>query len=228
VIMDQETVPAMPPLPLSTLLTLLLAAVAGAGLAVIVLPIWLPGLLTSLLGSEAKAYWHLARASALVAYLLLWLAMVFGLLLSSKSARSWLSPALAFDLHQYTSLLGLAFALFHALILLGDQYLSLSLRQLLLPFSSLQYRPLGVGLGQLAFYLLALVGLSFYVRQLLTQRYWRLIHFLSFLTFFLALLHGLLSGSDTENVWVRWLYWGTGGSLLFLSIYRWLLSRSHR
>ena len=44
----------------------------------------------------------------------------------------------------YTSL-ALAFALFHALILLGDRYIGYSPATLLLPFASHDYRPISVG-----------------------------------------------------------------------------------
>src|SRR5687768_7961167 len=53
---------------LVTVGTLLLAAVVGAFAAVVVVPRWLPGLSSSLLGPEPKAYWYLARSSALVAF----------------------------------------------------------------------------------------------------------------------------------------------------------------
>ena len=80
----------------------------------------------------------------------------------------------AVDLHQYCGLLGLGFALFHALVLLGDRYVGYTPPQLLVPFASLPYRPLAVGLGQIALYLGLLVGLSFYVRQHIGFRAWRL------------------------------------------------------
>lgn len=216
---------ALPPaMALPALLSILAAAIAGALGAVFVLPSWLPALSASLLGEAPHAYWYLARSSAIVAYVLLWLSMVAGLLMTSKLARLWPGGPVAFDLHQHTSLLGLAFALFHALILLGDRYIQADLRQILLPFAYAGHQPLWVGLGQIGLYLLALVGLSFYVKSWIGRSAWRLIHFLSFALFILALLHGIFSGSDTANPWVQGLYWATGGSVLFLLCYRLLRS----
>ncbi|MFM8322336.1 MAG: hypothetical protein ACKOC5_15585, partial [Chloroflexota bacterium] len=40
----------------------------------------------------------------------------------------------------------------------------------------------------------------------------------------LALAHGIYSGSDSASAWARWIYWASGGSLLFLLIYRILVS----
>ena len=120
--------------------------------------------------------------------------------------------------------MGLALALVHAAVLLGDGYLNYAAAQLLLPFASTPYRPLWVGLGQLAFYALIPVTLSFYVRRWLGPRAWRWVHALSVAAFLLALVHGVLSGTDSAQPLVQWLYWATGGSVLFLAFYRALLS----
>ena len=214
-----------PAMSLHTLIIMLFAVTLGALAAAIVLPNWLPGLSQSLLGNEPKAYWYLSRASALVAYALLWFSMALGLMITNKLARVWPSGPTAFDLHQFASLSGLAFALFHALILLGDKYINYNLAQVLVPFNSTGYKLVWVGLGQIGFYLLAIVGLSFYVRKRLGNRTWRLIHYLSFLTFVLALLHGIFAGTDSTVLAIRVFYWMSGASLLFLLIYRILATK---
>ncbi len=209
-----------PAVPLYTLLLMLLAIAAGVFAAVVVLPTWLPGLSASLLGTDPKVYWYLSRSSAVVAYMLLWVSMATGLTISNRLARIWPGGPVAFDLHQHTSLLGLGFALFHALILLGDHYMNYSLAQVLTPFASAGYRPLWVGLGQIGWYVLAIVSLTFYVRRKIGHRMWRLIHFLSYAMFALALIHGLLSGTDSPELWARTMYWSSAASLLFLTVYR--------
>lgn len=215
-----------PAIPLPTLLVVLLAVVVGTIAATLVLPIWLPGMRASLQGEAPRAYWYLARSSGFVAYVLLWLAMVFGLLITNKFAQLWPGGLVAFDLHQYTSLLGLAFALFHALILLGTtHYTPLTL---LVPFASVNHAAVWVGLGQLGLYLMASVGLSFYARKQLGRQAWRRIHFLSFAVFLLALLHGIGSGTDSASAWATGLYWVSGASVLFLTIYRFVQSVSTR
>jgi predicted ferric reductase len=222
--MNQSSMPSPdenpPVIPLGTFLIILSTAAAGALAAILVLPTWLPGMSSSLQGSSPQVFWFLSRASALVAYVLLWLSMSLGLLITNKLARLWPGGPIAFDLHQFTSLLGVAFAVFHGLILLGDQYIHTSLSHILLPFSLQEYHPFWVGLGQLGFYLMAGVSFSFYIRKQLTQKGWRLIHFLSFASFLFALIHGITSGSDTSAGLVQLMYWSTGGTFLFLLIYR--------
>ena len=66
---------------------ILMGAVLGTALAVALLPEWLPVLTISI--SQETAYWFLARVGGFVAYGLLWLSVSFGLLLTSKTARSW-------------------------------------------------------------------------------------------------------------------------------------------
>jgi predicted ferric reductase len=217
---------ALPPaMAFRTLVLMLVMGVAGVLAALLVLPVWLPRVSASLLGFDPKAYWYLSRTSALVAYVLLWLSMALGLSLSTRLARLWPGGPAAFDLHRHASLLGLAFALFHALVLLGDKYLNYSVAQVLLPFASKEYRPLWVGLGQIGLYLMAVVGMSFFVRGVTGHRFWRMIHYLSFVVFLLALAHGLSSGTDSTTAWARGTYLASGGSVLFLTIYRWLTAR---
>lgn len=209
------------------LLSVLLAAILGAAAAAAALTVWLPGLAVSMAGPTPRAFWYLSRASALVGFVLLWLSVVMGLLMSNRLARLWPGGPLAFDLHAFTSLLGLTFAVFHALILLGDRYVAYSLASLLVPFASAAYRPVWIGLGQAALYLLVLVTASFYVRRFIGQRTWRQIHFLTFVVFVLVLAHGVTSGTETGTPWARLLYWGSAGSVLYLATYR-LLGLSAR
>lgn len=219
---DEDGLPEGSP---KMLIGLLAAAIAGAALAVVALPPFVPALAQAVSGESPKAYWFLARSSAFVAFVLLWLSTVTGLLMTGKLAQATLGQWLAFELHQFASLLGLAFTAFHALILLGDRYINYSLAQLLLPFGSANYRPLEVGLGQIAFYASAVIAFSFYARRWIGTRAWRVLHFLSFAAFALALAHGVLGGTDTSTPWAQAIYWIAGGSVLFLTIYRALSAR---
>jgi predicted ferric reductase len=210
----------MPAVPLATAVGVLLAAVAGAVGAAVVLPALWPGAAASLLGPEPKAYWYLSRSSGFVAFGLLWLSMIFGLIITNKMARVWPGGPTAFDLHQHVSLLALGFTLFHGLILLGDAFIRYSLAQLMIPFAGAAYRPVWVGVGQLGFYLMALVSLTFYVRKSIGHRAWWLIHELSFVMFVMGLVHGVAAGTDSGAWWASAFYWASGGSVLFLTVYR--------
>ena len=207
-----------------SLAILLLAVASGAFAAIAIQPYLLPGLSASLTGPEPKVFWYLSRSSAGIAFILIWFSTVLGLLITNKLACLWPGGPMAFELHQLMSLLGLAFALFHALILIGDAYFKVQLFDLLVPFATKNYRPLWVGLGQISFYLTGIVVISFYLRRRITHRVWRSLHYLSFLAFGMVLLHGILSGTDTSTPWIHHIYLFCGVSVLFLSILRLLTS----
>jgi len=201
-------------------LVVTLAMITGLLLAILLLPAWLPNMASSLGGESPKVYWYLSRATAFVSLTILWLSMALGIGISNKMARLWPGAPAAFAIHEYVSLLGMAFAIFHALVLMGDQYIQFTLVQILVPFSTVDYRPTWVGIGQIGFYVWLVVNLSFYIRSSIGPKTWRALHYLSFGMYITGLLHGLFSGTDTPASWAQWYYWISGSSLLFLLIYR--------
>jgi predicted ferric reductase len=207
-------------LTMASLFGFLGAVALGTLAAVVLLPNWVPNLAQSLVGNDPKAYWYLSRGSAFVSLGLLWISMALGLLITNKIARTWPGAPAAFAIHEYVSLLGLAFAVFHALVIMGDHYINFQLTEILIPFATLSYRPNWVGLGQLGFYIWVILSASFYVRQRIGPKVWRFLHYASFFTFLMALFHGLTSGTDTSMPWAQNLYWFLGGSLIFLVMYR--------
>lgn len=229
----QTTLPEKKTLPIkttsfSTYLILALAAgslLLGGLLIIATANTWLPQLTQTLQGDQPHAYWYISRASGVCAYLLLWLSMFFGLLLSNRMTQLWLGGATAYDLHEYTSLLGLGFIGIHLLILLGDHYTQPSIWQLLLPFGMSGYQQIWVGLGQISFYLLVLVTVTFYIRKRLPGQLWRAVHYASFGAYGMALWHSVASGSDSSNPVLVSLYIGSALSLVIMFVYRILEAR---
>ena len=205
---------------IQSFLTFLVAMTLGLLVAVLILPSWLPNMSFSLSGDAPKAYWYLSRATAFVSLSLLWLSMALGLGITNKMARLWPGAPAAFALHEYVSLLGLAFAIFHAVVILGDDYINFTLLQLLIPFSTVDYRPFWVGMGQLAFYTWVILVISFYIRPVIGQKSWRFLHYASFGLYLMGIFHGLFSGTDTSAAWAQNYYWISSGSLIFLLMYR--------
>ncbi|MCX6055935.1 MAG: hypothetical protein NTZ74_13680 [Chloroflexi bacterium] len=205
---------------------IMLSSLAGAIVALGVLPNWIPGISSSVLGSDPKAFWYLARGSAFSAYFLLWISMLMGVGVTNKLAALWPGLPSTIDLHQYSSILGLAFGLFHGMILLGDHYIGFTLTQILIPFSTASYKPIAVGIGQLSYYLMAIITISFYVRKKITAKVWRVIHYASFISYLFALLHGISAGTDSSTSWGQAIYWTTGITLLYMVVYRILYSRT--
>ncbi len=205
---------------IQSFLTFLVSMTVGLLIAILVLPLWLPNMSFSLGGDAPKAYWYLSRATAFVSLSLLWLSMALGLGITNKMARLWPGAPAAFALHEYVSLLGLAFAVFHAVVILGDHYIKFTFLQLFIPFSTVDYRPFWVGIGQLAFYTWSILALSFYIRPTIGQKSWRFLHYGSFAMYLMGISHGIFSGTDVSAGWAQNYYWYSAGSLLFLLMYR--------
>ncbi len=199
--------------------------VAVVAVALIVLPL-LPSLISNLAysfhsfdGKAPKIYWYLSRASGFVSFTILWISMALGLGLTNKMARLWPGAPSAFAIHQYTSMLGLAFAAYHGLVLMGDHFVDFSLPHLLAPFS-IAYETFWVGLGQLCFYAWLVVVLSFYVRPRIGQKAWRMIHYLNFAIYGMGVLHGIKSGTDSHARWVVWYFGISITSVILLLAHR--------
>ncbi|MBI3151863.1 MAG: hypothetical protein HYZ21_07015 [Chloroflexi bacterium] len=207
---------------LQSFVLFLLASTFGLLVAILLLPIFLPNMAYSLGGDGPKVYWYLSRATAFVSLSLLWLSMALGLGITSKTARLWPGLPATFAIHEYVSLLGLAFAIFHVLVILGDHYIKFTLLQLLVPFSTVDYRPFWVGIGQFGFYVWAIVAASFYIRPAIGQKLWRFLHYASFGMYFLGIMHGIFSGTDTSMSWAQNYYWFSAGSLIFLFFIRFI------
>ena len=191
-------------------------ALIGMGLALAGLAI---GFGVTGLTGDTRSYWYLSRAAGVVAYLLLWGSVAWGLLLSSRIGKGRLRPPVLLDAHQFLSSLAIGFALFHGLILMGDHYLSFPLSAVLVPFAS-TYKPLLVAAGQIGLWLSVLVVASFYVRKQIGQKRWRTLHYTSFVAFWIVLLHSVLIGSESGHPLLAATYVVTAGSVLFLTFYR--------
>jgi predicted ferric reductase len=202
---------------------LLLLGIGAVG-AVIGMAIVNPGVLRAIVqsfaGADATGYWNFSRATAFSGYILLWISMLLGLAVTKRIGRVWPGGPALTDLHEYVSLLGIGMSLLHVVSLLGERYITYTWQELFIPFASAVYRPFWVGLGQVGFYLLLIVTFSFYVRRRIGYKTWRSLHFLSFLVFVLALVHGIFSGSDTGAPWVSFLYSFSGATTLLLTLYR--------
>ena len=176
------------------------AAIIGLSLlgvaGVLVVGLYLPA-------TAARSYWFISRSSGVVAYLLVTLGVLWGLVQSGGLFRTRFSPVLALGLHSFLNWMGLGIAALHGLVLIGDGYIHIDLPRVVTPFLS-DYRPLPVGLGIISFYLMLLLSLSFYARSLLGQRAFRLLHYVSFAVFAMVTFHGIYAGSDSGALW--WMY----------------------
>ena len=170
---------------------------------------------------SVQIWWYVTRASGIIAYLLLWFSTILGLAVTSKYLDGMLDRLFTYDFHEFISLLAVGFTLVHVIVLMLDHYMPYSLIQILVPFIS-PYRPFWVGVGVIAFYLVLLVTITFYLRNKIGTRAFRTIHIISLLGYIGVTLHGYFSGTDTALPSMQILYKVSGLAVLFLTVY-WLV-----
>ncbi len=145
--------------------------------------------------------WYLTRSTGAVALLLLTGAVVLGVLdVRRVSTTRW--PRFVVDgLHRNVSLLAMVFLVLHIITSVLDSFAPISLLDAVVPFAS-SYRPFWLGLGAIAFDLLLAVTITSALRQRVGYASWRAIHWLSYASWPIALLHGLGTGSDVKSTWL--------------------------
>jgi hypothetical protein len=206
------------PRPVQVAAWLALSAILGIAIGATV-PHALRALGAAAALAPGRLAWYGARATGFLAYFAIAGSVVYGLLLSTKLLDVIAHRPVSFALHKDLALAGLALSGLHGLLLLGDHTFAFTPVAIALPFAS-PYAPAAVAVGQLAFYIVAIVTGSFYVRRQIGQRAWRLIHYLTFLGFVGVTVHGLAAGSDTGAPWATWSYLIPVAAVVFLFVYR--------
>ena len=156
-------------------------------------------------GSVAAAgpslYWYLTRSTGAVALLLLTFAIALGVIdVGRWSTPRW--PRFVVDsLHRNVSLLAMVFLAIHILTSVLDSFAPISLTDAFIPFAG-SYRPFWLGLGAVSFDLLLAVTLTSLLRRRMGFATWRTIHWLTYASWPIALLHGFGTGSDVKSGWL--------------------------
>ena len=150
--------------------------------------------------------WDIARAGGFTAYILLALAVMVGLALSTQiqSPSRW-PRLLNSELHNFLTLLSTIFLGVHILATWIDPFTRFSWNEILIPLTS-HYRPEWMAFGIVALYLGIAIGISTWLRPLIGYKLWRQLHVLTLGVFALATIHGIGTGSDTQTQWALGIY----------------------
>jgi ferredoxin-NADP reductase len=162
-------------------------------------------------------WWLASRAAGVVALLCIAVSVGVGLAMASRlaprSARGLLS------IHQQTALAGLVAIAVHGITLLGDRFLSPSLGDIAIPFTS-EHEPLWTGLGVTGGWLAAVLGLSYWIRNRMGAGLWRRLHKATILVYVLSVAHTLGAGTDASEPWMLALLAATAAPIVFLFLLR--------
>ena len=172
-------------------------------------------------------WWLASRASGLVALALITLSVGLGL---AMAGRAFQKPGLARTLmatHEHAALAGLIAIAVHGITLLGDTWLDPGPAGIAVPFV-MDHEPVFAGLGIVAGYLAAALGLSFYARRRIGAKLWRKLHRATIAVYALAVIHTLGAGSDAQEPWLRAAMVITGAPIVYLLTLRMLPAPQRR
>ena len=155
--------------------------------------------MSSLLATAAgpHLFWLTSRAAGIVALILSSVSVCVGLLMGGRLRTR--GPELRVA-HEALTLATLAALAVHGLTLLGDGYLHPSFADVAVPFVS-SYETFWTSAGIVAFWALALLGLSYYFRARIGVQRWKRLHRLVALAWVLGLVHSLGEGTDAGQTW---------------------------
>ena len=143
-------------------------------------------------------YWITSRAAGIAALLLSSISVCVGLLMGGRVLKGR-GPDLRVT-HEALSLATLAALAVHGLALLGDGYIKMGLGDVAVPFMA-SYKTFWTTTGIVAFWALALLGLSYYARTRIGPQRWRMLHRCVALAWLLGVIHSLGEGTDAGQTW---------------------------
>jgi len=162
----------------------------------------------SKINAETPWAWYVARSAGIIGFVFLWLTVFLGLAIRNPLLKKIITPIYSFGLHCFLGALAVYWALIHGLSLLFDKYIGFGIKDIAVPFVSqgayvdTNYLALGI----LAFYFMAIMAITSYLRRHLNHWVWRILHFLNPLAFVFAVIHGYANGTDMKNVYIGGLF----------------------
>lgn len=155
--------------------------------------------------------WYFGRATGFVALILLTGIIVLGVLGPLRvTSERWPRFAIR-TVHRDLSLLALLVIAIHVVVLVLDGYVHIPLSAGVLPWGS-SYMPFWTGIGALAFDLMIAIVVTSLARRRLGFRTWRFIHWFAYVSWPIAVVHGIVTGTDSGSLW------GLGLTLVCIAI----------
>ena len=196
----------------------LLYGLAGALTTFLLLQLW-----STMALAEQPLLWWAGRALGLLAYVALWLSMVFGTLVSSKGLGGRLSQKWVMDLHREWTLAAMIATVLHVVVLVTHAESGVTPWAAIIPFAS--DRLTGeIAMGTAAGLVLVLIAATSWARARIPYAAWRAIHALAFGAMILAIVHSITAGTDSATLGAQLLYLGTAMLLSVVTALRVVLA----
>ena len=157
--------------------------------------------------------WYATRGAGVVSLVLLTGVVVLGIV----SAMRWQTASwprfLTTGLHRNLALATLIFFAIHVVTAVVDPFTALGWQAAIIPFSS-SYRRLWLGLGVVAIDLLLAIVVTSLLRPFFGRAAWRAVHWLTYLMWPVAVIHGIGTGTDPRFAWMLAIEAGCIGSVV--------------
>ncbi len=168
--------------------------------------------------------WHTTRGAGAVSLIMLTGVVLLGVLSTTRFQTQRWPRFLTTGLHRNVALLALVFLGIHIVTAVVDPFTHLGWLAAVIPFSS-YYRTFWLGLGVIAFELFIAIVVTSLLRGYIGHTVWRAVHWLTYASWPVAVVHGLGTGSDVWSAWFFTITAACVGAVVFAVVYR-LLTRS--
>jgi sulfoxide reductase heme-binding subunit YedZ len=145
-----------------------------------------------------ELWWYLARATGITAWVASLGSLLAGLALATRALGARPKGPWLLDLHRGLAGVTLVFTGLHVGALVADSWIHFGVVEVLVPFTS-GWRPLAVGAGVIAMWMLVAVEVTSLAMKRLPKALWRAVHLSSHLAAVLATVHALTAGTDAGH-----------------------------
>jgi sulfoxide reductase heme-binding subunit YedZ len=163
--------------------------------------------------------WYATRGLGTATLIVLTGTVVLGIVTATKWTGRFTPGFVAADMHRNLSLLAMCLLAAHIVTTVLDPFAHITLRDVIVPVGAV-YRPIWLGLGVAAMWVLVGVAASSLLRNRIGPRAWRLIHWAAYASWPLAVVHGLGTGSDAPAPWLIALVVSCVVAVVFALVFR--------
>lgn len=174
-----------------------------------------------------QLWWHLSRASGLVAWGLAMFTVLWGTALATRALGNRPKAPWLLDLHRHLAGLTVAFVALHLAALAADSYVHFGWADLFIPWAS-SWRSTAVAWGVIAWWLLVAIEVTSLLMKRIPRRVWRGVHLSSYLVALSSTVHLFTAGTDATSRWVIRSAAAVAVTLVFFLLYRELHPKKRR
>jgi methionine sulfoxide reductase heme-binding subunit len=167
---------------------------------------------------ETPWVWYISRSAGLLGFIFLWLTVFLGLSIRNPIFKKIIEPIYSFGPHCFLGAIAVFWTLIHGTSFLFHGNFAMGLKDIAIPFYSkttlvnTNYLALGI----MAFYMMAIMTVTSYLRNHMKHWLWRALHFLNPVAFIFIIIHGYMNGTDMKNAYIASAYLISSGFLILI------------